>query len=195
MGIEAKPPVRRGPGVGTVVLATFLAVLVCGAVLFGGVLLGFRTFGRSAPSHMEPPPHVMNAHEIPRPMSPQPMSTDFVARLTAAKRIASTTDRDEALRSLASKYAQSSGEAVSAIREIRENDERDGAAWDVARRFSESNQSHHAVEVAELIADRWLSDAVSRAIATGEWPDSPGSQFASELSAATTETVAEERAH
>lgn len=190
MGIEAKPPIRTGPGAGTTLLAVFAILFFCGAIFAGLSLLGFRMLGRSESVSADP------FHEQTyAPAFDEPLSADFVARLTAAKRIYATTDRDDALRSLASKYAQNSSEAISAIREIRANEERDWAAWDVARRFSETNQSHYAVAVADLIQTRSISDSASRAIATGEWPEAPGSRYVSELSAVTAEAVAEEAAH
>ena len=179
MGIEAKPPIRRGPGAGTILLWTLLAAFIGGSVLFGASVVGLRMFGRSDSTNA-----VAGT-----------MSSDFSARLTAAQRIYGNTERDEALRTLATKYAVDSAEATAAIREIRTNEARDWAAWDVARRFSETNQSHHAVAVAELIQTRSISDSASRAIATGEWPDAPGSRYVSELSVFATETVGEGVAH
>lgn len=173
MGIDAKPPVRRGPGAG-LILVLVLGAVFCVPVVIGTLLMAIFGFARSAPQ----PAHIVvsstyASHSDAYPVS---VSPEFEARLSAANRIQVSGDRDEALAILAAAFASNTEEANQAIRAIQTSDMRDTAAWNAARRFSETNRPQESIVVIENVLDQSTRDAAFRAVATGRWPERPGDE-------------------
>jgi hypothetical protein len=170
MGIDAKPPVRRGPGAGVILLFVLGAPLCIALLIVGAVTLSYF-FARSTSSaaHVYPTPVYETSMVVSSAVSPE-----FEARLNAANRIQVTSERDGALAILAAEFAQSVDEANRAIQGIQDSDTRDTAAWNTARRFSELNRPQDSMAMVETMLDQTTRDAGFRAVATGSWPEAPG---------------------
>ena len=197
MGIDAKPPVRRGPGAGVIVLAVVGAALCVPLLIVGAVMLSY-IFARSTstPAHVAVSSPTYSSYAAPYPVS---VSPEFEARLSAANRIQVNGERDEALAILAADFAQTTEEANQAIRAIQDNDQRDAASWNTARRFSELNRPQDSIAMIENMLDQSTRDAAFRAVATGSWPERPGAAVnattAVDDSYTTEATAAEGAAH
>lgn len=197
MGIDAKPPVRRGPGAGVIVLAVVGAMLFIPLLIVGGLMLSY-VFARSTstPAQVVVSSPTYSSFAAPYPVS---VSPEFEARLNAANRIQLNGERDEALAILAADFAQSTEEANQAIRAIQDNDQRDAASWNAARRFSELNRPQDSIAMIENMLDQSTRDAAFRAVATGSWPERPGAAVNAETAAedayATDAPAAEGAAH
>lgn len=193
MNIEAKPPVRRGPGGGMIVLA-IVGVVLCVPLLIVGAIAATYAFSRS--SRTEQVVYVPPAYQEAATYTP--ISPDFEARLDAANRIQTTSERDAALAVLAAEFSSNPDEANRAIQGIQNGPDRDKAAWDAAKRFSDSNRPQDAVKMIETMLDQRTRDAGFRAVATGDWPDRLGAIAVTEEAATeehATEAVAGEAAY
>ena len=175
MNIEAKPPVRRGPGPGFILLAIVGAAACVPLLIIGAMIV----FGLARSSRTE---HVVYATPAYHDVSGNTqISREFEARLNAANRIQSMSERNAALAVLAADFSSTPDEANLAIQGIQDVAARDAAAWDAARRFSEYDRPQDSMKMIEAMLDQTTRDAGFRAVATGDWPDPPV--------AATTETV------
>lgn len=197
MGIEAKPPVRRGPGAGVILLFVLGAPLGIAMLIVGAVTLSYL-FARttSSPAHIVVSSPAYSSHSMSYPES---ISPGFEARLDAANRILANEERDEAFAILAADFAQNPEEANKAIGAIQTGDLREKAAWKAARRFSTLDRPQDAMAMIEIMLDQTTRDAAFRAVATGTWPERPGEAVnattAPDDSFTTEATVAEEAAH
>jgi hypothetical protein len=186
MNIEAKPPVRRGPDAGAILLFVLGAPLCIGLLIVGALTVSYF-FARSAPH----PAHVVHtpAYYDTTMVVSSTVSPEFEARLNAANRIQVTSERDEALAILAADFAQTVDEANRAIQGIQDSDTRDTAAWNTARRFSELNRPQDSVTMIETMLDQKTRDAGFRAVATGSWPERPGDRMEGTTTAADSYTT------
>ena len=196
MGIDAKPPVRRGPGAGVIVLAVVGAALCIPLLIVGGLMLSYIFARSTRTEHVAYPTPAYYDASMVVSLS---VSPEFEARLGAANRIQVNGERDEALAILAADFAQTTEEANQAIRAIQDNDQRDAASWNTARRFSELNRPQDSIAMIENMLDQSTRDAAFRAVATGSWPERPGAAVnattAVDDSYTTEATAAEGAAH